>query len=536
MTEFLREVRRRLRWAWALTTLQLLAPAIAVAALFFVLLGRLQPWAWTEPAAAVAVIAGVAAVGVGAALLRIPVPLAARAADRGLGTGDAFATAVDLPDAMASSPVVARLRQRVDGLAAGRRAKDAVPFHLRRLPVTATGVVAALAVVLTVLPNHQDVVRRQRAAERALVRSEGKRLAEAAAALEKSAGRGPAQDATVEELRKLAAQLAGASSLSKGTKAVDDAAKRLTEKLDSNLVAEKAAVRGLDRSLAANPLPGAQQQSSAADQLKAAAAALGGLSPQQRADLASRLSALAATQSTGNSGAQQALAQAAQALQQGDLTAAAGAMQKASDAQRNNSDAVKGQDAVMSGLAEVGNSAQRLAAGVAPSGQQAGGQQGQGQGQGQGRGQGQGQAQNRGQGQGGGRGQGQSAGSPSGAIGGTRAATAPGATGGAGTPNGTGHNASVDVQTAKLYDPIASANGEQLNATGKLGQGPSTQIGKSQGPVTQGRVGVPLTSVLGRYEAEATRALDGLDLPPSVRALVRAYFDSLNSDDNGDQP
>src|SRR4029453_12473515 len=102
---------------------------------------------------------------------------------------------------------------------------------------------------------------------------------------------------------------------------------------------------------------------------------------------------------------------------------------------------------------------------------------------------------------------------------GTRAATAPGATGGAGTPNGTGHNPSVDLQTAKVFDPIAAASGQQLNATGQLGEGPSTNIGKTQGPVTQGQVSVPLASVLGRYESEATRALDGLDLPPSVRSV-----------------
>ena len=145
-------------------------------------------------------------------------------------------------------------------------------------------------------------------------------------------------------------------------------------------------------------------------------------------------------------------------------------------------------------------------------------------------GQGQGQGGGRGQGQG----QGQRAGGPSGQIGGTNAATAPGATGGAGTPNGTGHNASVDIQKAKVFEPITGSDGQQLNATGKLGQGPSTQIGKTDGPVTQGRAGVPLTSVLARYQAEATRALDGLDLPPSVRALVRAYFDSLNSDSDSD--
>src|SRR5205814_1461921 len=80
---------------------------------------------------------------------------------------------------------------------------------------------------------------------------------------------------------------------------------------------------------------------------------------------------------------------------------------------------------------------------------------------------GQGQAQGQGGGQGQGQGQGQRSGGPSGRIGGTNSATAPGATGGAGTPNGTGHNASVDIQKATVFEPITGSNGEHLNATGQ---------------------------------------------------------------------
>src|SRR5439155_25808616 len=137
------------------------------------------------------------------------------------------------------------------------------------------------------------------------------------------------------------AEVSKAGSLSKGTKAADASARRLGEKLDPNLVAEKAAVRGLDRSLAANPLPGAQQQASASDQLKAAASALGSLSAAQRAALASRLAALAATQATGNGAAQQALSQAWQALPRGGLAARAAGLQQAADAQRNAGAGVK---------------------------------------------------------------------------------------------------------------------------------------------------------------------------------------------------
>ena len=56
-------------------------------------------------------------------------------------------------------------------------------------------------------------------------------------------------------------------------------------------------------------------------------------------------------------------------------------------------------------------------------------------------------------------------------------------------------------------------------------------MGKGQGPTLAGGTFVPLSDALPRYRAEATRALDTLDIPPSLRALIRAYFDALAEDE-----
>jgi hypothetical protein len=145
------------------------------------------------------------------------------------------------------------------------------------------------------------------------------------------------------------------------------------------------------------------------------------------------------------------------------------------------------------------------------------GQQGQGQGQGQ-----QGQGQGQGQGQ-----AGQGTGGASGRVGGTNAPSGSGQ-GGPGKPDGTGNNPSVGLQAATVFDPPhEGTNGEQLNVTGQLGQGPSQAAGRGNGPSSRNQAQVPLAQVLPRYQAEATAALQRLGLPASQRALVEAYFAAL---------
>jgi hypothetical protein len=80
-----------------------------------------------------------------------------------------------------------------------------------------------------------------------------------------------------------------------------------------------------------------------------------------------------------------------------------------------------------------------------------------------------------------------------------------------------------------VFDPPAGSNGDQLRANGRSGQGRSETVGRGNGPTNRGESIVPLGQALDRYRSEATAALDQLDIPPSLRALVRQYFDSLES-------
>ncbi|MGH9183472.1 MAG: hypothetical protein ACRDZ9_06650, partial [Acidimicrobiales bacterium] len=161
------------------------------------------------------------------------------------------------------------------------------------------------------------------------------------------------------------------------------------------------------------------------------------------------------------------------------------------------------------------------------------GQDGEGQGQGpqQDRGQGGGEGPDQGPGQGRGRdgnqGRGQGGGGASGRVGGTNTRTGTGQ-GGPGTPGGTGRNPSGGIQVggdATIYDPEA---GDQLIVGGRPNAGGRSEtVGRGDGPTRAGATRVPLADALPRYDAEATRALDRLAISPSLRALVRLYFDSL---------
>jgi hypothetical protein len=104
--------------------------------------------------------------------------------------------------------------------------------------------------------------------------------------------------------------------------------------------------------------------------------------------------------------------------------------------------------------------------------------------------------------------------------------------GGPGTPNGKGGAGSLGDATGEgngeptLYDPKGT-NGETLN-TGGSGNGESETVGKGNGQSGRGASFIPLSEALRRYQSQATAATDRGDLPPSLRALVRAYFDRLS--------
>ena len=330
MDHLITAVRRRLRVTWTAATLQWLAPAVAVVALGLVAVGRLRPWAWPEPAALVVAVVVLVAVVVGAALVRIPDLVAARAADRGLDTRDALAAALEVGDE--PGPFTARVQARATEAAAGASAREAVPMPRALRRMAASSVLAAGALGLAWMPNPQDDVRRQRAAEQAALAAEADDLRDAADAIDEMPGAGEAEASLAEALRSLADELDDAGSLETGLEALAQARADLEAQVPADLLALKAATTGLDRSLEATPLPGTTG-ATAADQLEQLAGALAGLSPEEQAALAERLGELAATQAVGDPAAAEALDAAAAALASGDLAGAEAALGEAAAAQ-----------------------------------------------------------------------------------------------------------------------------------------------------------------------------------------------------------
>ncbi|HZI38099.1 MAG TPA: hypothetical protein VFF24_07315, partial [Acidimicrobiia bacterium] len=313
-------VRRRLRLAWALATGQLFAPLLAVLLVLLVVVARLRPWTWPEPVALVLGAIALPALVAAALLLRVSPVVAARAADRGLETGDAFSTALELDSGrLPDGPLADRVRARAALLASGRRAADAVRLRFEPRRLALSGVLVLVAVGLAVLPNHQDDVRRRRVAEQELAKQEAEALRKAAQAL--PTGADGKKSEAAKALEALARELERSSDLEKAKKAVEAAAAKLATSLDPNFLSQKAALKGLERALGTRPLPGAA--GSAAEQLRQTASQLAGLTPEQRKALADRLASLAATQTAGNPDAAQALSQAASSLRAGDTGAAA---------------------------------------------------------------------------------------------------------------------------------------------------------------------------------------------------------------------
>jgi hypothetical protein len=112
-------------------------------------------------------------------------------------------------------------------------------------------------------------------------------------------------------------------------------------------------------------------------------------------------------------------------------------------------------------------------------------------------------------------------------VGGTNAPSGQGR-GGVGTPDGSGSNPSTDLTfgDAEIFDP--GTEGDRLDTPGtRTGDDPGQTAGRGNTSSNRGGAYVPLADVVADYEAQATEALGRADIPPSLRALVRAYFDQL---------
>ena len=528
LAPLLRAIRRRLRAAWALATVQVLAPLAFGSALVLVVLGRFFDLAWSEPAALAVVVGAAPGVLAIAAVIKVPDATAARAADNGLETRDAFASALEF--STDESDFGQRIQHRAAHLAAGARAKDAVPFRLYRRQVLAAGLLCPAALILALMANPQDAQRAQRAQERAIIATAVKSLQAEVTRLESV----PNGSAAAERLQQLVKELGKTASLAKTDELLKNAAADLQREVSNDLLAKKAATQGLAKSLENQPLPNASAGASVQDQLAKAADNLDNMTDQERQDLADRLDQLAAAQEAGDQTAAAALHDAAAAVRAGATSAAKAALGEAGAATASSSDAVAaGQAAGDASKAATKARAQAAQAGQAKgAGSQAGAGQGSGQssGQGSGKGSGKGSGSGSGSGTGSGSGSGGGGGSPSGNVNGGGGGASPnGGKGGKGQGTGTsGPKAGEIPKTDTIFDPVTNfGTGETGTVGGGSGTGQGGTVGKGNGNTQAGDSRVSLSDAIANYSEQATAALDSNPVPPSVRGVVVSYFDQL---------
>ncbi|MBT8239751.1 MAG: hypothetical protein KJN63_00820, partial [Acidimicrobiia bacterium] len=285
MGSFLAAMTRRLRivWAWAFTGW--IAPPVVGVALLLVVVGWLVPWGWFEPAA-VGILAAVLIAIIATALLR---PLhrlrAARAADRGLKTGEAFGAAVEfagLPGSFGDG-----IRSRAEALAEASEPRLAAPLPRLRGRWALAAAFGAAALVMGLVTNPQDEVRAERARANQVATELAEELEASAEELDD-----PATEELGAVLDQLAEDLRGAASFEEIDELLAEAEKELGER-SPDFAAERAAAEGLERSLENQPLIGQSSSASAAEQIAGLAAEIPILDQQERTELADRLDQIA---------------------------------------------------------------------------------------------------------------------------------------------------------------------------------------------------------------------------------------------------
>lgn len=505
---FLSAVRRRLRRTWVVATWAWIAPFVAVVALLLVTAAHRVSAAWLEPAAVALAVGAAVVVAITGLVLRIPDAVAARAADRQLNTKDALATALEVDPESAWGE---RVHRRATTLIAGVEPRASAPIHLPARRVGLTASVALIAVVVALGPNHQEDRRRERAEDRTAIEAVAGDLTEEADAVLDDPEASDAERVAAADLAALAEELREADSLAAALETLEDGRAELSEGVDADLLAQKAAVKGLDRSLEQAPLPGAEGPS-AADQLDQAAKELGALDAAGTDKLAQRLEALAEAQASANPAVAAALSDAAAALRVGDAAGATAALGEAAAAQRAAAGKVAVGEARAAAAGAAARAADRLAASASRSGAAASPRAGNGNGD---RGAG---------GTGGGNGGGNPSGNVAGSAGGQGSGRGGAGQSGRGGPEAAGANQSEPT----LFDPTG-ADGEDLEAGGSPNGEPGEVIGQGNGTTNRGSAQVPLSEAVANHEDQATAALERGDLPPSKRDLVRNYFDQLTN-------
>lgn len=450
--------------------------------------------------------------------------------DRRLGLQERLSTAVELHQRGWAAGPMAEL-QLADALQACRRARLGAAVDVAALRLQA--LIFGLLLLACVLPvrwgrSSFESAELRQALERA-VDAETARIEALRSEIAEAEGLAPEnREALTRALREAEQQLAEADSVEAAVAALTAGESRLRELADAQALGLAAALQAagehlrqssdlglsaLGAQLAQGDFQGATQTlrqmdmrpSSAAQaeaqarQLEAAAETFQAASP----DLAQALREAASSLRSGDAATtRQRLADAAQALE-----SAAGQALQAQAAEGAAEALAQAQARVLQATGELAGQAPWQSQGSLDGGR-SDGSQGQ-----------DGSSATAGQGEGGGAGRGEST-----------AATTQGSSSGS-TPIGQG-NAPGDggERPYQALQPPARLGGvDGLNlALPESGEAGELVLGVgARTPGAQGEAQVPYTAVFGQYEAAARVAIDNLQPPPHLEALVRQYFSSL---------
>jgi hypothetical protein len=504
---FLRAVRSRIRLAWLVATAQRVAPLVGLAvALLF-----LAQWLSSFSGALVGsmVTLGIAAVAllVGSLTVDITDWDASRAAERGLGAGDILTTALEFGD---DADLLHRaIQDEADRLATAANPSKAIPIEVEPRRMLKFGAAVALALVIGLLPPLGSTPALSTDLQQVLD-GEADRIEDLADAVEASAT--PGADEVAEQLRRLAEELRRARTLEEAQDALNRAQASLDTRLDPDFLNQKMAAQGLAQDLALRPLqPG--MTGDAASQFEQLADQLSDLSPGDIAAAAQRLRSLADSQESGNPDLAQSLRRAAESLEAGDLADAADSLGRAAAQQRSGTERSRGQQAVAETQRALDAIATRLDQDAGSGGERAeNGEGGQGGQNGQGTGEVDGDV-------------GGGGGDPSGEE--TEGGTGSGNVGGSDTID---HDP-TDGHSPGFYEPVdPGLTSERIQVGIGDGAGSGEVTGTGDGPTDRGDALTPEAQLLARYVAEAHRSLSRMQLPPSMRGIVRSYFDRLSAE------
>lgn len=475
---------------WFMAITQDRGVKVLLAAIVLAAIGWILPWTWPEPAAIAVFVVPLISTAAWAILQRIPNPAVARALDRRFGTKDALATALQFsPD----DPFGEAIHARANAFAGGD-VNEAFPLRWRPRRVTVLAVMMLVLLVLIVTTNPQDDRRAEIAAEEERLEQLAQDFTAEADALRESEDE--AAEALAAALDEAAEALRTTGDTELAATGLEQAQTDILRTLDAESLAQRAAVVGLERALDDEPFPGlGPTEASPADQLSSIAESLTTLSDAQQGALANQLGRLADAQEIGDPATAEALRGAEEALINGDVIAAARALEEASEAAGVATEAAGEANAVAEAAANAAQSAQDIRDPDAASGE--GGSDGAGGGDGQ-----------------------------SDSSGG-------GGTGGGGAPDGappaapgTGDDEPDEVP------PVGEA--EQVDVDSLVsgdGSGVTVNNERVTTPGITGAAAVLVDSLPSEFSQQAVESLDGsTNISGNEAATVASYFDLLTEE------